>query len=159
MMLHLFKKPSFKKHKNYVGRVRTVISYKVYSNDLIHLRIEEGFFRGWPNPPSIEKHKEILEKSYKSIVAIDENKNTIIGFINAISDGVLSAYIPLLEVLPEYQKKGIGAELVRIMLNELSDIYMVDLSCDEDLQPYYERQGMIKSQGMMVRNYKYQAGR
>lgn len=136
-----------------------MIIYKVYSNDQDHVEIGEGFFNGWPNPPSIEKHREILEKSYLSIVAIDESENKIIGFINAISDGVLSAYIPLLEVLPEYQKQGIGLELVRRMLDELKEIYMIDLSCDVDLQPFYEKLGMIKSQGMMYRNFKYQSGR
>lgn len=136
-----------------------MIIYKVYSNDQAHVEIGEGFFNGWPNPPSIEKHREILEKSYLSIVAIDESENKIIGFINAISDGVLSAYIPLLEVLPEYQKQGIGLELVRRMLDELKEIYMIDLSCDVDLQPFYEKLGMIKSQGMMYRNFKYQSGR
>jgi ribosomal protein S18 acetylase RimI-like enzyme len=136
-----------------------MITYRVYSSELGQSTISEGFFQGWPNPPSMEKHREILEMSYRSIVAIDETHNTIVGFINAISDGVLSAYIPLLEVVPKYQGQGIGRELIRMMLDELSDIYMVDLNCDEDLQPFYTKQGMIKSQGMMIRNYKYQAGR
>lgn len=41
----------------------------------------------------------------------------------------------------------------------IKDIYMVDLLCDEELQPYYERLGMLKAHGMMVRNYKFQSGR
>lgn len=135
-----------------------MIQYKVYSSALKYLQIGQGFFDGWPNPPSVEKHREILEKSYKAIVAVDEN-NIIIGFINAISDGVLSAYIPLLEVLPQYQNQGIGSELVKRMLKELEDFYMVDLLCDEDLQLFYKKLGMFKSQGMMIRNYKYQSGR
>lgn len=135
-----------------------MIQYKIYSPDSGDLKIGQGFFNGWPNPPSIEKHREILEKSYKAIVAVDEN-NTIIGFINFISDGVLSVYIPLLEVLPQYYNQGIGSELVKRMFKELEDFYMVDLLCDEDLQLFYEKLGMFKSQGMMIRNYKYQSGR
>ena len=42
------------------------------------------------------------------IIAIDENTNQVVGFVTAISDGVLSAYIPFLEVLPEYKSIGIG---------------------------------------------------
>lgn len=136
-----------------------LILYKIYSANLKHLEIGQGFFYGWPNPPTIEKHIQILEKSYRAIVAIDEKNNKIIGFINAISDGILSAYIPLLEVLPEYQGKGIGSELVRRILKELNDFYMVDLLCDESLQSFYMKLGMIKSQGMICRNYKYQCGR
>ncbi|MBW9159387.1 GNAT family N-acetyltransferase [Clostridium sp. FP2] len=133
-----------------------MILYKIYSSNLKNLEIGEGFFKDWPNPPSQENHRKILEKSYKSLVAIDEKSNKIIGFINAVSDGILSAYIPLLEVLPEYQKQGIGSELVKKMLEELYNFYMVDLCCDESLQSFYKKLGMIKSQGMICRNYKYQ---
>lgn len=136
-----------------------MILYKIYSDEFKHLELGAGFFKDWPNPPSEEKHKEILEKSYRSIIAIDEKSNKIIGFINAVSDGILSAYIPLLEVLPEYQKQGIGSELVKKMLEELKDFYMVDLCCDENLLSFYKKLGMIKSQGMIHRNYKYQCGR
>ena len=116
----------------------------------------KGFFVGWPNPPSEDVFLRILEGSYKSIVAFDDEK--VVGFITAISDGVLSAYIPLLEVLPEYQSKGIGKELVSKMKTELSHLYMVDLLCDEELIPYYEKLGMNKATGALIRNYENQSG-
>jgi GNAT superfamily N-acetyltransferase len=119
----------------------------------------EGFFVGWPNPPSANKHYELLRSSYKFVLAIDEKAGKIVGFITAISDGVLSAYIPLLEVLPPYQKQGIGRNLVKRMLQELSDIYMVDLICDENLQRFYEQFGLQKAKGMITRNFYYQSGR
>lgn len=136
-----------------------MILYLIYSNDLRDIEIEEGFFNGWPNPPNKDKHRLILEKAYKTIVAIDSKTDKIIGFVNAISDGILSAYIPLLEVLPEYQKQGIGSELVKRMLNQLHDLYMVDLCCDKELISFYEKQGMFVSHGMIYRNYEYQRGR
>lgn len=142
----------------HMGAINLIL-YKIYSANLKHLEIEEGFFEGWPNPPSIEKHKQILANSYKAIVAIDGRNHKIIGFINAISDGILSAYIPLLEVLPQYQKQGIGSGLVRRILEELDGFYMIDLSCDKELQSFYEKLGMIKSHGMVYRNYKYQCGK
>ncbi|MCR9203856.1 MAG: GNAT family N-acetyltransferase [Halobacteriovoraceae bacterium] len=115
-----------------------------------------GFFVGWPNPPSVEVFKKLLKGSYKVILAYEEKK--LIGFVNCISDGVLSAYIPLLEVLPEYQKKGIGRELVQRLQKELKQLYMVDLLCDPDLIPYYENLGMTKAQGVCLRNYDRQSG-
>lgn len=139
--------------------VDILITYKLYSDDLGEVEIEDGFFDGWPNPPSKDKHKLILENSYKSIVAIDNNTKKIIGFINAVSDGVLSAYIPLLEVIPCYQKQGIGTELVKRMLNELNEFYMIDLCCDANMVAFYDRLGMIKVHGMVHRNYQYQSGR
>ena len=83
----------------------------------------------------------------------------VAGFVTAISDGVLAAYIPLLEVLPAYQRRGIGAELVRRMLAGFSSLYMVDLLCDDGLRPLYEAAGMHASGAMMVRNYVKQSGR
>lgn len=115
--------------------------------------ILDGFFVGWPNPPSKDRFRAILLNSAHIVLAIDQEKNKLIGFITAISDGVLSSYIPLLEVLPEYQSRGIGKKLVEHILLELKDLYMIDLSCDEDLMPFYERFGMIRGQSMFLRNY------
>jgi len=116
-----------------------------------------GFFVGWQNPPSPEKLLELLQQSDYRILAKDAEK--VIGFITAISDGVLSAYIPFLEVLPEYQGKGVGTELASQMLNQLKKYYMIDLLCDEDIQPFYKTLGMSKATGMMLRNYSNQSGK
>jgi len=118
----------------------------------------KGFFVDWPNPPSPETHFKLLKNSSKVVIVLDGITNQVVGFITAISDGVLSAYIPLLEVLPEYKNKGIGKELVNRMLKELDNIYMIDLCCDDDLVPYYDKFGMTKTNGMIYRNYKMQAG-
>jgi ribosomal protein S18 acetylase RimI-like enzyme len=133
----------------------------IYKNNLDSVTPEmlKGFFVDWPNPPSPEIHLKLLKSSNKVVIAIDPNKNQIAGFITAISDGVLSAYIPFLEVLPEYQHKGIGRNLVNHMVKELDDIYMIDLSCDDDLVPFYENLGMLRTNGMMKRNYKMQSGK
>lgn len=118
----------------------------------------EGFFEGWPNPPTPETHLLLLQKSDEVILAWDEDEQRVIGFLTAITDRVLAAYIPFLEVLPAYRHRGIGRELVRRMLERLGDLYMVDLVCDPDLQPFYEALGMRRATGMMVRRYEHQAG-
>ncbi len=135
-----------------------MIVIKQYTDELHKLQLGSGFFEGWPHAPSEEMHRTILKRSYLAFVAIDTDHNQIVGFINAVSDGVLSAYIPLLEVLPPYRNKGIGARLVKTLLDELKDLYMVDLCCDQELQAYYERLGMFKSFGMIYRNYGAQSG-
>jgi ribosomal protein S18 acetylase RimI-like enzyme len=117
-----------------------------------------GFFVGWPNPPTPDTHLKLLRSSYRVVLAIDEQTNQVVGFITAISDGVLSAYIPFLEVLPSYQGQGIGQELARRMIEKLSGVYMVDLICDAELQAFYARIGMRPANGMMLRNYERQSG-
>lgn len=117
-----------------------------------------GFFVGWPNPPSPERHLAILRRSDAVVLAVDEASGQVVGFINALSDGVLSAFIPLLEVLPDYQGRGIGSELVQRLLAQLEGLYAVDLLCDAEVQPFYARLGMQPAQGMMLRRYDRQAG-
>lgn len=130
-----------------------------YTSNLEDISIEmlSGFFVGWPNPPSPSAHMKILEGSYMAWLAIDSDTDKVVGFISAISDGILSAYVPLLEVLPGYQNTGIGKQLVANMLESLKNFYMVDLLCDKDLQGYYTKLGMREATGMCLRNYNRQS--
>jgi len=132
-----------------------------YTKDLNSINEEmlTGFFVNWPNPPNSATHLKILTNSYCSFVAIHKDINKIVGFINAISDGVLSAYIPLLEVLPEYQGFGIGSELVKCMFKELSDFYMIDICHDKELTSYYVRFGALPGNASLFRNYNAQSGK
>ena len=60
--------------------------------------------------------------------------------MTAISDGVLSAFIPLLEVLPEWPGHGIGSELVRRMLAELDGLTTWSISsATPELEGFYRR--------------------
>lgn len=133
--------------------MRYLTSADTITADQLH-----GFFIGWPNPPSPETHLAILRRSAAVVLAVDEETGQVVGFINALSDGVLSAFIPLLEVLPVCQGHGIGSELVRRLLTLLGDLYAVDVMCDADVQPFYARLGMQPAQGMMLRRYDRQGG-
>lgn len=132
-----------------------------YIENLENIKAENltGFFIGWINPPNTDKHLEILKNSTYIILAVEAETNQVIGFINAISDKVLTAYIPLLEVLPEYKNKGTGQELVKRMFEQLKDYYMVDICCDQELVNFYKKFEMQEIKGMIKRNYKMQCGK
>ena len=66
-----------------------------------------GFFGGWGSPPSLDEHVALLRGSSHVALALDDDR--VVGFANALSDGILSAYIPLLEVLPPYRRQGTGS--------------------------------------------------
>jgi ribosomal protein S18 acetylase RimI-like enzyme len=115
-----------------------------------------GFFVGWLKPPSPSVHLAILRGSDHVVLALEAER--VVGFVTALSDGLLYASISLLEVLPEYQGRGIGSELMRRVLARLSNLYATDLLCDPKLQPFYRRLGLRPAVGMMLRNYQHQGG-
>lgn len=73
-----------------------------YTDDLTSVReyMLHGFFVGWPRRPSPGQHLAVLRGSYRPVVAIDDADDRVAGFVNMLSDGVLTAFIPWLEVLP-----------------------------------------------------------
>lgn len=135
-----------------------MIEYKLYSEVKGEYEIVDGFFEGWVNPPSKAVHKKIMENSYKTVVAVDTEKRHIVGFINIISDGVMAAYIPMLEVISSYRKRGVGKELVKRAMEETKHLYMIDLSCDDNMVAFYEKFGMSRASAMIIRNYDRQCG-
>lgn len=121
------------------------VSYKTSLNGISAAMLNH-FCVGWINPLSGEKLYNVLSNSEHFALAMDEDK--VVGFVNALSDGVHFAFIPMLEVLPKYQKRGIGKRLLSLLVQQLKDIPIIDLMCDLDMQDYYERLGFIKMHGM-----------
>lgn len=124
----------------------------LYSDEVSELTQQdlEGFFVGWANPPTRHQHLRMLQQSTFAIVARDGHR--VVGYLTALSDGVLFACISGLEVLPEYRGKRIGHELVRMALAHFKDIYAVDLVCEPGLQPFYEKLGFAPFPGTCIRN-------
>ena len=118
-----------------------------------HLRGEAqaGFFDGWSRPVTPEAHLRTLHGCDGVVLAIDDTTGSVVGYVTMISDGVLSAFIPNIEVLKPYQGQGIGTELMRRMFDKLKAIPNIDLMCDPDVQPFYARLGMQPLGGMAIR--------
>lgn len=133
------------------------VRFERYTPELAAVPLADGFFDGWPNQPDAATHRRILSDSYLAYVAVADGR--IIGFLNVISDGVLTAYIPLLEVVAPYRGRGIGSRLVSLALAALDDFYMVDLLCDPAVQDFYAKAGLSRAAGMCRRNYARQGGR
>jgi GNAT superfamily N-acetyltransferase len=110
----------------------------------------DGFFVGWPSAPTCERRLDLLLQS--DAVALAFDGVSLVGFATAISDGVLAGFIPFLEVLPEHQRRGIGSGLIGCLLQQLDDLYMVDVVCDAALEPFYARLGFTTlERGMGLR--------
>ncbi|NNC75507.1 MAG: GNAT family N-acetyltransferase [Acidimicrobiia bacterium] len=135
-----------------------MIEFRTGTSGLSPDQLEGPFFVGWPNPPDAKTHLRLLEGSDHVVLAVDQATGRVVGYVTAISDGVLSAFIPQLEVLPDYQRRGIGTELVQRLLEEIGDLYAVDAVIDPDVEPFYRHLGMASARAVMLRNYERQSG-
>ena len=136
-----------------------MIDYRTTVSGITTDQLVGPFFVEWPDPPTQEMHLDVLRASAHVVVAVHEPDQQVVGFVNAISDGVFMAYVPLLEVIAPYQGRGIGSELMRRLLAQLEGFYAVDAMCDPELQPFYRHLGFAASTGVSIRNYAHQSGR
>ncbi len=67
--------------------------------------------------------------------------DVLVGFARAISDGAFNAYISTVAVLPAYQKRGIGRELVRRLVENRDGIQFV-LHANDRAYPFYLHIGL-----------------
>ena len=104
------------------------------------------------NPPSPEAHLELLNNS-DCIVLAKSSDGRIVGYVTALTDGVLTAYVSFLEVLPEFRGRGVGTELMKRLMQRLERLYAIDLMCDPEVAPFYESLGFQPGNGMMIRRY------
>ena len=111
-----------------------------------------GFFVGWPHPPGRDVRLEIL-RSADEVVVCRTAHGSVVGFATAITDHRFAAYIPLVEVLPEHQGGGVGSMMVTALLERLRACYMIDLVCDDDVVPFYERLGGTRLNAVAWRNH------
>ena len=70
---------------------------------------------GWDNRTG--PFSELKEKLYTYFTARKDGR--LIGFIDVLSDGIADAYLQDLAVHPDYQRIGIGTELVNRAINYL----------------------------------------
>ena len=98
---------------------------------------------GWTNYTSNPTMlKNALEHSLFLISARDE-EGKLIGFLRAVGDGYSIVYIQDIIVLPEYQRQGIGTQLLRQTLEYFKEVYQMILTTDSELKTlaFYESNG------------------
>jgi len=94
---------------------------------------------GWNRMES--EYGNPLLTSYYHIAVYEQN--TLIGYIDCVSNGVTDAYIQDLMVHPAYQGKGIGTALMHHMIDYLKEqrVYMISVVYEESLKPFYAKFG------------------
>jgi len=75
----------------------------------------------------------------------------LIGFGRAVTDDVFRALIEDVVVDKDYRQQGIGAEIMRRLLERLDHVEEILLNCEDHLIPFYERLGFQRT-GMTYMN-------
>jgi ribosomal protein S18 acetylase RimI-like enzyme len=87
-------------------------------------------------------HQALLA-SHSLVTAWDGGK--LVGLGNAISDGHLVVYYPHLLVLPEYQGRGIGTELMRRLMARYQGFHQHMLVADGRALDFYRKCGFERA--------------
>lgn len=97
--------------------------------------------------------KQMCNQSWYAIYAFD--KQQLVGMGRIISDGVVTGIICGVGVLPKYQSKGIGKEILNRIIQHCEQNRIIpQLMCEENLGSYYESLGFKKFSIGMSRNLK-----
>ena len=82
-----------------------------------------------------------LRASWYMLSAYDGER--LVGFGGLVSDGVLHAMVYELIVLPEYQGRGIGAEILERLVKQCREagVRDIQLFCARGKRAFYEKRG------------------
>lgn len=81
--------------------------------------------------------------SHTLITAWD--RDHLVGLGNAISDGYLVVYFPHLLVHPDYQRRGIGSELVKRLMVKYQNFHQCMLVADARAVAFYKKCGFVRA--------------
>lgn len=112
-----------------------------------------GLLAHWDFIPPNGTLLAMLHSSTHVILARDESSSTLCGYITALSDDVVCAYISALEVRPAFRHQGIASALITQMTNQLQT-YGTYLSCAPNMAAFYEAQGFKQTVGMSKRRMR-----
>lgn len=98
----------------------------------------------WSSGHYPEKLVVAMKNSGSVFTAWDGGK--LIGLINALDDGIMTAYVHYLLVNPAYQGKGVGKELVRLLSEKYKDYLRIVLIAYDKEVEFYKNCGFSKGE-------------
>ena len=98
---------------------------------------------GWSSADKPDQLHQGLTNSHSLVTAWDGGQ--LVGLANAISDGFLVVYYPHLVVHPNYQRRGIGREMMNRLWKKYSGFHQHSVLADKDAVGFYQKCGFTLS--------------
>lgn len=111
---------------------------------------------GWTGYTSrLDMLKKSFDNSLLTIFALDNDK--LVGIVRVVGDGASLVYIQDILVLPSYQRRGIGKELIERVLFEYPEYYQINLltAREEKTMNFYESLGFSQVKDIDCVAYTY----
>ena len=86
-----------------------------------------------------------MKNSSSVFTAWDEDK--LVGLVNVLDDGIMTAYVHFLLIMPEYQHIGIGKKLVQMLSDHYKDYLRVVLIAYDKEIGFYKHCGFEVGEG------------
>jgi len=101
---------------------------------------------GW-SPRPLDLVKQSLENSFCHVTAWhkDQEKEQLIGFARAISDGIFHAVLLDIVVDPQFQNRGVGKAIVKTLIKQLSKAHVRDITliASPHIANFYHKLGFV----------------
>ncbi|MCQ4638124.1 GNAT family N-acetyltransferase [Anaerovorax odorimutans] len=115
------------------------MEYKINDKELNASKFIPFVNRIWPGDYDPDKTQTALSKTL-NITAYDDRK--LVGCLRVLTDGYYFGTITELLVLPEYQKQGIGSNLLQLARDNTPT--MLYFGAQPGVEAFYEKNGCQK---------------
>ncbi|MDJ0660715.1 MAG: GNAT family N-acetyltransferase [Crocosphaera sp.] len=97
----------------------------------------------WGNDRKIPDIKIMLENSDINLGICEKESKKLVGFTRILTDYIYRAIICDVMVDPNYQKQGLGSQLIKEIVNhpKLQNVGTFMLVCLPEMIPFYEKLG------------------
>jgi ribosomal protein S18 acetylase RimI-like enzyme len=97
----------------------------------------------WSHASRPDLLRTAVERSDFTLVAIEAGR--VVGFVRTMSDGAFAVYIADILVLPECQRRGIGARLMHEVLDHypMQTFHHQVLIAERGAEGFYRRMGLV----------------
>ncbi|TPN85228.1 GNAT family N-acetyltransferase [Aquimarina algicola] len=102
----------------------------------------------WAKNRNEDDIKQLLSQT--KVYVVIKDKQQLIGFGRAISDGIYRAMLDDIVVDQEYQKQGLGKLIVTELLDQLKDVETIFLNTKPELEGFYNKYNFTISKALTM---------